>query len=203
MFVKTIWTKGKRSKKKPHKFYAKGWVNSLQPMWPLVYNFSNKYQIFLVFIDDYNKKIIHFFLDGQKWHLWKIQNFKVLLKMEKITLKCWKLIGVESFYRTNSTPIVNKMAYWNKCHIKMVWWNIWKNKTILEKVKNMAMETNCPNYLWTKVVNTTTCLTNKSPTNSYRWNMCNKKSYPFELLLHETRCPILSQFDQSWGSIHK
>ncbi len=33
------------------------------------------------------KKSYIFFLDGQKWHLWKIQNFQLLLKMEIKVLK--------------------------------------------------------------------------------------------------------------------
>ncbi len=38
-----------------------------------------------------------------------------------------------------------------------------KNKTILEEVINMAMESYFPTYLWIEVVNTATYLTNRNP----------------------------------------
>jgi len=41
-----------------------------------------------------------------------------------------------------------------------------KNRTILERTKSMAMESNYLAYLWTKVVNIATYLTNRNPTHS-------------------------------------
>jgi hypothetical protein len=43
----------------------------------------------------------------------KFKIFKVLL-MEKITLRCWKLIGVESFYPTNQHLL------WVEWHIETI-----------------------------------------------------------------------------------
>jgi hypothetical protein len=40
----------------------------------------------------------------------------------------------------------------------------WKNHTLLEKARTMILSTNMPIFLWTKVVNITNLLVNKSPT---------------------------------------
>jgi hypothetical protein len=42
----------------------------------------------------------------------------------------------------------------------------WKNRIILERARNMAMESDCLAYLWTEVVNIATYLTNRSPMHS-------------------------------------
>jgi hypothetical protein len=75
------------------------------------------------------KKSYIFFLMAKSDTFEKFKIFKILLKMEKITLRCSKLIGVEIFYPTNSTPIVSKMAYWDNSQFVLdfmgEYWHIW------------------------------------------------------------------------------
>jgi hypothetical protein len=84
-------------------------------------------------------------------------------------IKCFKIIGVVSFYEGASTNFVKLMGYNDNSLLQIhptKTMYLKQNRTILDSARSMAMDAQLSNYLWPKAINTTTYLTTHSPSKS-------------------------------------
>jgi transposase InsO family protein len=124
----------------------------------------------MVFTDDFSRKSWAFFMKAKNGTFEKFKNLKNNIEDGENKIKMLRIDRggeflsnlINSFCEQNG--IKRQLATIETPHQNGI--VEWKNRTILERAKNMAMESYCLAYLWIEVVNTSTYLTNRNPIHS-------------------------------------